>query len=668
MSLPKPNLDDKTFKELANESKNLIPIYAPEWTDYNASDPGITLIELFAWLTEMQLYRLNRVTEVNKLKFLKLLKIKPMPAKCAKTDVTFSITDKNPILIPKGAKLAAKDMNTNENIVFETIGDINVVPVKLEKIITRDEQGFIDNTQANELDGHYFSAFGNSALENNMLYIGFRGSFKRKKIELMVYLYEDDLVKRGEHGEEKPDIIPSAELKWEYLKKRKTGCEWIDLKVKRDETHAFNCSGLISLEPISTAECNLPSFEGDEYKLKWIRCKIAKKGHEIPPRIDSIKLNTIPVIQGEIIGEEIHSGDEIVDKSFFLKYKPVIAGSQKLAIKTPKKTKKETFSISEDKNWKTWKEVDDLDASGPEDYHYVIDYESGRISFGNGLNGFIPPKGKNNIKVTYHFGGGENGNVKEGAINQIIDIEKIRKANETQSGDFKMPEVINEQSAMGGKRKETLEESIIRARKDLEEPYQAVTSKDYEYIAKSTPGLRVRRVKAIADKQKGIVTVVIVPEGNPEEPNPKPIPSEGFLKTVCKHLDKHRLITTQVRVKKPEYTEVALNAVIRVKEGYNLNNVKNRVENRLNKFLNPLIGGSTGNGWSFGRNVFQSEIYEILDEVEGVNCIQEVTVADRRYKYDWNEIQVSEDSLVCSGSHDIKIMGPKEKCQRGWSL
>ncbi|MCL6458570.1 MAG: hypothetical protein K6T85_11250, partial [Gorillibacterium sp.] len=73
MSLPIPKLDDLGFNELVADAKSLIPLYDPEWTNYNPSDPGITLIELFAWFSEMVLYRIDQVTEENHLQFLKLL-------------------------------------------------------------------------------------------------------------------------------------------------------------------------------------------------------------------------------------------------------------------------------------------------------------------------------------------------------------------------------------------------------------------------------------------------------------------------------------------------------------------------------------------------------------------------------------------------------------------
>jgi Baseplate J-like protein len=73
MALPLPNLDDRTYADLVDEARALIPTYDPSWTNHNPSDPGITLIELFAWLTEMLIYRANRVPDLHVITFLKLL-------------------------------------------------------------------------------------------------------------------------------------------------------------------------------------------------------------------------------------------------------------------------------------------------------------------------------------------------------------------------------------------------------------------------------------------------------------------------------------------------------------------------------------------------------------------------------------------------------------------
>src|SRR5437016_4746829 len=63
MSIPVPNLDDRTFDQLVTEARALIPQHFPAWTDHNMSDPGITLLELFAFFLEAAIYQINRIPE-----------------------------------------------------------------------------------------------------------------------------------------------------------------------------------------------------------------------------------------------------------------------------------------------------------------------------------------------------------------------------------------------------------------------------------------------------------------------------------------------------------------------------------------------------------------------------------------------------------------------------
>src|SRR3954465_408969 len=92
MPLPTPNLDDRRFQDILDEARRLIPRYCPEWTDHNLSDPGITLIELFAWLTDQMLLRFNQVPRKNYVAFLELLGIRLQPPAPARTELTFYLS------------------------------------------------------------------------------------------------------------------------------------------------------------------------------------------------------------------------------------------------------------------------------------------------------------------------------------------------------------------------------------------------------------------------------------------------------------------------------------------------------------------------------------------------------------------------------------------------
>src|SRR5512139_3721192 len=107
MALPVPKLDDRQFQDIVDEAKKRIPYYCREWTDHKVSDPGITLIELFAWMTDIILYRLNQVPDLHTINFLNLMGItlrEPSPA-CA--PITFWLSEPQPfaIKIPSGTEV-----------------------------------------------------------------------------------------------------------------------------------------------------------------------------------------------------------------------------------------------------------------------------------------------------------------------------------------------------------------------------------------------------------------------------------------------------------------------------------------------------------------------------------------------------------------------------------
>src|SRR5437868_9183790 len=91
MALPVPNLDDRRFQDLVDDAKRLVQQKCPEWTDHNVSDPGVTLIETFAWMTDQVLYRLNRVPERNYVKFLELIGVRLFPPTAARAAITFCL-------------------------------------------------------------------------------------------------------------------------------------------------------------------------------------------------------------------------------------------------------------------------------------------------------------------------------------------------------------------------------------------------------------------------------------------------------------------------------------------------------------------------------------------------------------------------------------------------
>ena len=123
MPIPNPILDDRSYQQLRDELVRRIPVYTPEWTDHNASDPGITLIELFSFLGENLLFRFNQIPEAARLAFLRLLQVPLGPAVAARALITMSSETPAGLLVPHGSEARAG------NLLFETTTEVQVYPV-----------------------------------------------------------------------------------------------------------------------------------------------------------------------------------------------------------------------------------------------------------------------------------------------------------------------------------------------------------------------------------------------------------------------------------------------------------------------------------------------------------------------------------------------------------
>lgn len=225
---------------------------------------------------------------------------------------------------------------------------------------------------------------------------------------------------------------------------------------------------------------------------------------------------------------------------------------------------------------------------------------------------------------------------------------------------------IQEGSEAAGDGSETLAQAVLRARKDMKTVTRAVTSEDYETLALNfnSPGGDVARVKAIPRyhpnmhrEVPGIVTVVVTSS----EPDPPELPGIEFYQAVYRHLYPHRLLTTELFVIPPGYVEVSVEAEVVIKPEYLCSNVIENVKTGLNNFLDRLSGGSDGRGWPFGRPVYQSEIYEVIDRAPGVDYVN--TVSLKKEKGNWldDDIIIPPHSLVYPGTHMITAVEEREE-------
>ncbi|HEY3343001.1 MAG TPA: putative baseplate assembly protein, partial [Anaerolineae bacterium] len=389
-----PKLDDRSFDQIVAEAKSLIPRYAPEWTDYNESDPGITLVQLFAWMTEMTLYRLNQVPDLNYIKFLQLIGIELTPARPASAELTFTLARKDVdiVVVPKATQVAAQNDAGGPPIIFETDDALIALGATLKAIQSFDAFSYSIETTKNNAAGQWFYPFGPRSRDGSALVLGFDSPlpFTDQQINLAVRLFQDGRNLNAQRCDADLSAIPlPASIQWEFW----DGQRWQAMGMDKDETRAFSRSGHILLRgPGVKAKKDQLGEVTD--KLYWIRCRLVAATYELAPKIATLLTNTIGATQAVTIHDEVLGGsDGQTNQSFTIANTPVIVrdppdqadGSS--GVVTIRTVRLELAEVKDE--YIVWQEVDDFLNSGPDDPHFTLNRATGEVHFGDGKNGRI---------------------------------------------------------------------------------------------------------------------------------------------------------------------------------------------------------------------------------------------------------------------------------------
>ncbi len=692
MPLQVHSIDDRRHTDLVRDTLARVPVHTPEWTQLSESDPGVTLVELFAFLTESLLYRANRVPEISRARFLRLLGVPLATAQPAQGLVVFSGArlDAAVPMLPARTEVRAGA------VPFRTRGAIDVLPVESRAFIKRkvalqevDRAYYellyravdpdapvpeLDTYETREVDGSRSVALSEDTVDG-ALWVALLAPPGRSVLEaaqaiagksLSLGLVPDvDAQARtlGSAGQgavegEVDELVQYAlprrvsvpageppQARYTTLLPTRAdnvlqGPGIVELPLPASADAIFTWT---ELDPLEAGVGDFPPALEDSALagriVSWVRVA--------PPRSAGLRVKWVGVnaatidqrvsVSNEVLGQ----GDGTPDQLLRLSRTGVVSDGLVLRVVDPGNA-----GDANKANATPWTQVDDLMAAGPElqlspastsastrpTDVYLLDAEAGTVRFGDGLRGRRPPIGSR-ILAQYDVCDGRAGNVAAGAITSGPALPpgvRVRNPLATWGG-------ADAEDALAGEKRIT---AFVRHRDRL------VTAEDFHDIAARTPGVDVARVEVLAawhpdlgDSQPGdapgVVTLMLVPRHDPRQPD-APQPDGAFIDAVCRHLDPRRLVTTELVLRGPDYVGLWLSVGITVAGGHTVPDVRDAVKARLRAVLAPTrIDGATDlpgreDGWPLSTAVNVKDLWAEAARVPGVLRINGVLLADAR--------------------------------------
>jgi hypothetical protein len=631
-----------------------IPAHTPEWTIQQMGDPGRTLIELFAWLADSILYRANLIPERQRLAFLKLLGMPLQPAAAATGMLSISLDPSvtTPVTMASGATVKGA-------VNFETLTELDVLPVTGQAYIkvplsptqTTANMPLLMGLQtlyslANVPAGYVTTpVFANNMADPNGVDVFGGTTDQCIWFALLAAKPQNQADVRaalggGKNGQQILNLGFSLALSatdplagvgpstpvgvtWQISGMGPSGLVYHSMSVVGDTTNGLTQAGVVQLVLPQTGDIGAPANDVRTDAMAGVGPK--------PPRIDDPDIDGILVAWIRVYVNSAlalsWAGINAVSIDQRATYNNVIAGvsdgsaNQQFAL-AQTQIDPTSFLLDVDMpglGFQLWSAVDDLAVLQGPVPSFVLDPEAGTVSFGNQMQGMIPPAGRRIRARVMRAGGGAAGNVPAGTLSSIQAVDVSGK---TVSG-LTVQQPID---ATGGADSETLDQAEQRIPATLRHQERAVTATDYKDLVQEMPGNGVARVEVLPlfkpqtldTNVPGVVSVMVIPPKGDFQP-PCPRAGRTLLENVYAYLDPKRPVAAEMYVIGTEYVDLGLSIAVEVSSGFGLLQVAQQVELALRTYLWPVPpGGPAKQGWPLGRTVRSLELDVIVSQVAGV--------------------------------------------------
>ncbi len=606
MTLQPPVLDDITWQQMMDAILRRVPAESDGiWTLHAPVDPGVTVLELFAYLLEQRLYELDQVTDELVLAVLRLLGL-PAPAAAVPAATVLRLAaaqDGVPAaVVPAGAAFARDPL---QQVAFTVDAPATVLPVVDDQVQVF--AGGVDRS-ADLRAGRPVPLLSRLGPDGGVA------------AEVRLVLPLDPAVRPAAGAAVSllfgltspvpaswlpsavPDVPAPAALTWTWF--RPDGTDVSTVESVEDGTAGLRRSGVVRV-PLPEAWCeggteDVPAAYG-------LRISTAAATYSTPPTLVQLAANVAVARHRRVLTvTDADLADQLRAWLRLPRQRLDLPGARGLLLDAD-------VRLVRDGVGRDWAAVPDFTFTGPADRVFTVDRTDGAVRFGDGRNGAIPvlddAGGEPVVAVTYAIGGGIAGNG-----GQTGNWLPIRDGSPSDVDPGLVVSAANVVPALGGQEAESIAAVRTRIGDSLAEVTRAVTAADFAELAVTTPGVAIARAYVGIGEHPGYpcasvpgaVTVRIVP-GVPEpeaalaDPGYTPVllPDPGAVRAVRARLADARLIGTEVFVRPPAYRQVAL--LVEVSGGpADPAAVRAAIRTALRRFLDPLRGGPDGEGWPFG--------------------------------------------------------------------
>jgi hypothetical protein len=689
MPLIIPTIDDRSYQQILTEALARIPVHNPEWTNFNDSDPGVTMLQLFAFMTENLLYRSNLIPDRNRLKFLQLLGLSVQPATAATGIVTFSNTQQPPqtVTLLQSLQVSAG------SVAFQTLDGLDVLPIQAQVYYkspvpanSQDpnqavyaalyasflnpgvQPSFYQSQQlispasgtvfpvvdlaADTVDGSLWVALlatsaalvdaTREAIASRVLTLGVLPSPPANGSTLLPGGVSDTtqqthLIYQLPVGGTLPTAVAQRVAQYQLLSAQATndvlaapGMVQLQLPAK---------SGLMlwdNLDPLEQGAADFPPYLADDATeariITWLRIRTADSAigsgtasQSVSAPLSWVGVNACRVTQSVNVYAET-LGLGTGDPDQFL-----------FLVNTPVIPNSITLAV----NGEAWQETDDLTAAAPEVPVQNFAQPPGAAPQAATTSPKVFQADDESGQIT--FGTGIHGaRPPAGALIQasyaygggqagMVGISAINSGVNLPPG----VKVTNPLPTWGGDDPETVDEAAQRIPGYLQNQGRLIAAQDYHDITLQMPGANLARVEVLPlflpdlpdALSQGVVTLLVIPQNDPAQPD-APEPDQLLLDTICTYLDPRRIITTELHILGPIYVPIWVSIGIDVVPGRDLAPIQEAVKAAVQQFLSPLTGGFNSTGWPLNKSVDSRELLVAASRVDGIAAVNGVLLTD----------------------------------------